>query len=75
MSDENGYTPVQCRILATLEDGRAHHWSDLKDDPLWTMDNIKDQLSKLRKRLPPDMLIYCHRAGNGPFYQLLRLST
>lgn len=80
MAGENGYTPIQLKMLKVLEDGKPHTQKELHDccGPS-RINMVKFHLSKLRKRLPNDYdIAYLPRSAETgdnrivTYYVLLR---
>ena len=63
MAGENGYTPIQLKMLKVLEDGKPHTQKELHDccGPS-RINMVQYHISKLRHRLPMDYdLAYLRR--------------
>lgn len=72
MTEDNGYTPTQRAILRVLSDGEPHLKEDLLSampDDLCSVENLRNHISGLRKRLPPDQYVVCVLRYRRVYYQ------
>jgi len=72
----NGFTPTQERLVRAIADGKGHRRDELLkclDDPLATMQNLYQQMSRLRiKLLTHDLDVVYVCEGRKRFYRLVR---
>lgn len=68
-------TPIQQRLFDLLRDGCRHSAADLirAVDVEWDLNNLRVQISHLRKRLPNGHDIMCRRDGAVVFYAYVRV--
>lgn len=77
MAGENGYTPIQLKMLNVLQDGKPHTQKELHDccGPS-RIKMVQFHISRLRKRLPNEYdLAYLRRRIDGvdvTYYLLVR---
>ena len=80
MAGENGYTPIQLKMLKVLQDGHPHTAKELHDccGPSNRI-MVKLHIGRMRKRLPIDYdVAYLRRRIEGTdvtYYVLLRYPT
>lgn len=79
MSESNGFTPTQKRMLLILADGKPHSREELHsclNDDQGSLSNIQPHITYLRNKVRPlGQDIICEFANRRIFYRHIRLLT